>query len=315
MWPAVYSDQWASAQQTVKTLHVGGVVLMKPSNAFADVLHSNLSSLKALSRHGLLVATDEEGGEVQRLSELGLLPSEQEMSGKSSAEIAAIVAAHAKVVAKAGIDVVFAPVVDVRPVAGKDPLGQGRLFVGDGARVATLAAIYVHAWEAAGVLPVLKHFPGHGSASANTETKLATTPPLAQLLLRDLVPYEQLVGSGAGVMVGHLAVPGLTDGKPASQSAAAVDLLRNRLGYGDALVISDALGMGAVGAPVPEAAVRAIAAGIDVVEFTGTVDTKAVIDAIEQAVQQGRLTVAQIGVSATRVARVLAAHGTACASA
>jgi beta-N-acetylhexosaminidase len=228
------------------------------------------------------------------------------------AAVSVAVRAHAKVIAAAGIDVVLGPVVDVRPTDGEDPLGQGRLFLGDAERVAELAGVYVEAWESAGLIPVLKHFPGHGSASSDTHQSLATTPDLDVLRTWDLVPYARLAGSGAGVMVGHLNVPGLTDGEPASLNAAAIRLLRNELGYGDALVLSDALGMGAVGVAVPEAAVRSIAAGVDVVLFTGTADTPAVIAAIRQAVQSGRISEAEINDSALRVERALVERGSQC---
>lgn len=163
------------------------------------------------------------------------------------------------------------------------------------------------------MLPILKHFPGHGGASVDTHDGLATTPALDARRTYDLVPFQQLATSGAGVMVGHLNVPGLTDGQPASMNAAAVALLRS-LGYGDALVVSDALGMDAISIPVPDAAVLSIQAGIDVVIFTGISDTAAVIDAIDLAVTDGRLTTEEIDDSALRVARLLEAHGRPCTS-
>jgi beta-N-acetylhexosaminidase len=113
-------------------------------------------------------------------------------------------------------------------------------------------------------------------------------------------------------MVGHLAVPGLTDGVPASRSAAAVTLLRDELGWGDVLTVSDALGMGGMGLSVPQAAVAALQAGIDVVIFTGNGETEAVIAAIEAAVADGSLPVARIDEAATRVALLLEAHGHPC---
>jgi beta-N-acetylhexosaminidase len=221
VWPSVYSDQWSLAESIVREQRVGGVVLMTPSDAFAEQLGDRLTELTALGAHGLAVATDEEGGAVQRLRALEEIPSQQDMSARSVAEVTSVIERHARLIADAGIDVVLGPVVDVRPTEGDDPLGQGRLFAGDPQQVADLGALYVRAWQSAGLVPILKHFPGHGSASADTHQSLAVTPPLAALLERDLVPYRQLAGSGAGVMVGHLEVPGLTDGQAAGFSAAA----------------------------------------------------------------------------------------------
>ncbi len=321
VWPGVYTDDWPDVVATVRDLHVGGVLLMKVGDAFVDELALHLAALEQLSEHGLLVATDEEGGDVQRLRALDAMPSQEQMSLQSAEQRAIILDRHAQVIAAVGIDVVLGPIVDVRPavdalvdgVVGSDPLGAGRLFIGDPQQVASLGAEYVAAWQRAGMLPVLKHFPGHGGASADTHDELATTPPLDAMSAYDLVPFQHLATSGAAVMVGHLNVPGLTDGQPASMSTAAIALLRE-LGYGDALVLSDALGMDAVGIPVADAAVLSIQAGVDVVIFTGISDTAAVINAIELAVTDGRLTTAEIDDSALRVARLLEADGRPCSA-
>lgn len=311
VWPGAYSDQWPLVEQTVRDLHVGGVLLMQADETFVFDLAVHLDELKQLSQHGLLIATDEEGGDVQRLRALESLPSQADMSQMEQAERALLLDRHAQVVATAGIDVVLGPIVDVRPVVGNDPLGSGRLFIGDPQQVAALGAEYVAAWQRAGMLPVLKHFPGHGSATADTHDALATTPPLDTMLNYDLLPFEQLATTGAAVMVGHLSVPDLTHGRPASMNAAAISLLRD-LGYADALVLSDALGMNAIGIAVADAAVLSIQAGVDVVIFTGIDDTLAVIDTIELAVNDGRLTIANIDDSALRVARLLEAEGRPC---
>jgi beta-N-acetylhexosaminidase len=313
VWPGAYSNQWTLVEQTVRDLHVGGVLLMQADETFVFELAVHLDALKQLSPHGLLIATDEEGGDVQRLRALEALPSQADMSQMEIAERTLLLDRHAQVVAAAGIDVVLGPIVDVRPLVGSDPLGAGRLFVGDPQQVTTLGAEYVGAWQRAGMLPVLKHFPGHGSATADTHDELATTPMLDEMRSYDLLPFEQLAASGAAVMVGHLNVPGLTDGQPASMSAAAISLLRD-LGYADALVLSDALGMDAIGVAVADAAVLSVQAGVDVVIFTGIADTLAVIDAIELAVNDGRLTIANIDDSALRVARLLEADARPCVS-
>ena len=311
VWPGAYSDQWADVEATVRDLHVGGVLLMKVADALAGDLATHLTELEQLSAHGLLVAVDEEGGDVQRLRVLDSFPSQEDMSLLTLDERTTILDRHAQVIASAGIDVVLGPIVDVRPLTGTDPLGDDRLFIGDPQQVAALGAEYVGAWQRAGMLPVLKHFPGHGGASADTHEQLATTASLDALRAYDLVPFQQLATSGAAVMVGHLNVPGLTDGQPASTNAAAVALLRE-LGYANALVLSDALGMDAIGIPVAEAAVMSVQAGIDVVIFTGIADAAPVIDALELAVTDGRLTAANIDDSALRVARLLEADGRMC---
>ena len=312
VWPGVSGAAWGDAIALVRDQHVGGVVLMRMDDAFAAQLPARLAELDAVAPHGLLVATDEEGGQVQRLRALQPLASQEAISQMTTADAQVLLADHARVVAATGVDVVLGPVVDVRAADGSDPLGQGRLFVGGPDAVGAWGALYIEAWQEVGVTPVLKHFPGHGSASGDTHDGHVTTPAIDALLARDLLPYMTLAGSGAAVMIGHLDVPGLTNGQPASRSPEAVALLRDQLGWGDALVLTDALGMGAVGMPVPQAAVAAVAAGVDVVVFTGNSATPAVIDALVAAVAEGTISEARLNEAAARVAATLEAHGRTC---
>lgn len=304
VWPAVHSQSWDEATSAVRDHGVGGVLLMKPEGWDAGELTARLAELERIAASGLVVATDEEGGDVQRLALLGALPSQQEVSETlEPAGARDLVASHAAAVHAAGIDVVLGPVVDVVPPDGRVALNRSRFFTGDAATVAAYAAAYVEGWSANGIVPVLKHFPGHGTASADTHLDAGVTAPLAALEASDLVPYRSLADRGAAVMVGHLTVPDLTGDLPASRSVAAIELLRGA-GYGDALVISDALGMGAVGVAVDAAAVDAIAAGIDVAIFADTAATGPVIDALERALAEGRLTSERIDAAARRVLAV-----------
>lgn len=308
VWPAVYGDELARRTPLFAEWGVGGAVLMTwPEGATA----AQLAALKQAGALPLLIATDEEGGRVQRLEHLGVIPSAAQMAETMSPDaVEQLIAHHATAVKALGVDVVFAPVVDVAPDGGGGPIGN-RVFSDDPAVVGTFADAVVRGWQSAGVLPVLKHFPGHGAATGDTHDRGATTPPLDALRQRDLLPYASLAESGAGVMVGHLDVPGLTDAErvPASLSHAAItDLLRGEYGYADALVFTDALGMKAItnSFSVPESAERAIAAGADVVIFTSTDETPLVIDRLIDAVDTGRVDEQRLDEA---VVRVLAAKG------
>jgi beta-N-acetylhexosaminidase len=150
---------------------------------------------------------------------------------------------------------------------------------------------------------VLKHFPGHGGASGDTHIGQGRTAPIEALEQWDLRPYVALGGADVGVMVGHLTVPGLAGDVPASMSPPAIAYLRGIPGHEDALVISDALGMEAVGLDVPDAAVASIAAGVDVVLFTAPGRTEDVIGSIAAAVADGRISTERIRSAADRVLR------------
>ena len=211
---------------------------------------------------------------------------------------------------------VLGPVVDVEPNLGEVPLQPSRFFTGPPETVSAYGAAYLSGWARADLFATLKHYPGHGAASGDTHITAGVTPSLSDLDGFDLKPYRDLVGiveaTQAAVMIGHLTVPGLTDGIPATRGPAAISYLRNDLGYGEALLITDALGMAAVGIPEPDAAVLALQAGIDVVLFTLSSQTDEVIDAIERAVSSGALSEQHVTDAAAKVMSMLARDGHTC---
>ena len=299
VWPSVYSVAWPEALRIVSEQGLGGVLLMEPEGWTATDVGLRLSELDAASRHGLVIATDEEGGAVQRLAILGELPSQRTVSQTMSPDEARQrIAEHGSVIGAAGVDMVLGPVVDVGPIEGESALDDSRFFAGPPDLVATYGRAYTDGWSAAGLVPVLKPYPGHGSASADTQIGSGVTPPLED--------------QRNAVMIGHLTVPGLTNGVPATRSPEAIRYLREDLGYGDALLITDALGMGAVGLPETDASVLALHAGIDVVIFTRTSEAGPVIDAVVAAVLDGRIPEAHVNAAARKVMDLLVAQGRGC---
>ena len=119
------------------------------------------------------------------------------------------------------------------------------------------------AQQKAGITPVIKHFPGMGSASGNTDDGSATTASLDTLKNRDLLPYQALASLHPDVMVSNAIVPGLTNGQPATWSPKAISLLRS-YGYQDDVVYSDSLTAKAIPGDIADAVVKAWQAGIDV---------------------------------------------------
>lgn len=307
VWPAVYGGELGERVTDFAGWGVGGAVLM---NWTDDSSAAQLQALKSAGALPLLIATDEEGGDVQRLKAFGAIPAAAEVPpAMNPDQAAAMITRHAATLHTLGIDIVFAPVVDVLPPGGGGPIGD-RSFGSDPAVVTDYAAAYVRGWTAAGITPVLKHFPGHGAATGDTHDGGAVVAPLDELRTRDLLPYAQLNGLGADVMVGHLSVPGLTDGDavPASLSPAAYALLRAEYAGSSTLLFTDALGMNAISDrfSLPEAAVQSIKAGADVVIFTDTDATPAVLAQLTAAVADGSLSPDRV---ADAVARVLARKG------
>lgn len=317
VWPAVYADDWPGAVAVVRDNGVGGVLLMSQQGLDAQTVSSRLAELEAASRHGLIVATDEEGGDVQRLRDLEPLPSQRTIRQMFAPdEAAALIAEHGLTVRGVGVDMVLGPVIDVEPNVGEVPLEPSRFFDGPPQTVSDYGAAYLSGWARADLFATVKHYPGHGAASGDTHITDGVTPSLGDLESFDLKPYRDLAGlvetTQAAVMIGHLTVPDLTDGVPATRSAAAVSYLRDDLGYGDTLLITDALGMAAVGLPEPEASVLALQAGIDVVLFTLASQTDEVIDAIEAAVEGGTVSRQHVTRAAAKVMVLLARDGHTC---
>jgi beta-N-acetylhexosaminidase len=253
----------------------------------------------------LLVAVDDEGGRVQPMQGvLDDLPSAATLAEEAPEALTQLAADRAAALRGLGVNLVFAPVVDVGSAGG---IGD-RSFGGTSDVVTSKAGAYAAGLREGGVVPVLKHFPGQGHADADTHEGPASVPSLELLRSSDLVPYDALLAAGpTGVMVGHLDVPGLTEGGvPASLSPAAIGLLRGSYEF-PGLVVTDDLGaMQAVLTRfgTPEAAERALAAGADLLLLAQPTDVEAVLDRLEEAVTLGRIPDRRLEAALARVVEV-----------
>jgi beta-N-acetylhexosaminidase len=298
------------ARAVVNGYHVGGIFigswtdLSMFKGPLADIAHS-------AGPLPLAVSVDEEGGRVSRLKSLiGTAPSPRQLAQTQTVQqVHDLAADRGKKMRDLGITIDFAPVVDVTDAP--DGVIGDRSFSADPAKVTEFAGAYAQGLRDAGLLPVLKHFPGHGHGSGDSHTEGAVvTPPLSDLQNNDLVPYRTLVTAApVAVMVGHLEVPGLTGDEPASLSRAAIQLLRTGTGYGappfNGPVFSDDLSsMAAISDRygVSEAVLRALQAGTDVALWVTTDEVPAVLDRLEKAVAAGELAMAAVNDSVVRVA-------------
>lgn len=306
----------ADAQAVVAEQHVGGIFIGSWTDK-SILTGGAAGQLNAVSGPlPVMVTVDEEGGRVSRLSSLiGSQPSSKVLAQtKTADEVYQIALDRGRAMRGLGITVDFAPVVDVTSDADDTVIGD-RSFGSDPAVVTEYAGAYARGLRDAGVLPVLKHFPGHGNSSGDSHTGAVTTPPIDALQATDLVPYATLTTQApVAVMVGHLNVPGLTGDDPASLSPAAYQLLRSG-GYGgppfNGPVFTDDLsGMQAISdrAGVPEAVLGALQAGADNALWLSTSEVPAVLDRLEQAVTDGELSMPAVDASALRMAQVKGPH-------
>jgi beta-N-acetylhexosaminidase len=248
---------------------IGGIFIGGDATGiFTDGTLARLGSLNSVSP---LVAVDEEGGRVQRIDTIaGPIPAPRRMAETMSpGAVHELALARGLALRKLGVTMDFAPVVDVSEQSDKSVIGD-RSFSNDPQTVIDYGGAFAQGLRDAGVVPVLKHFPGHGHAQGDSHVQSAVAPPLDRLRGDDLVPYQHLLsGTALGVMVGHLEVPGLTNpNEPSSISPNAIDgLLRGDLAYHGFVITDDLSGMLAITSrfDTPEASRRALIAGADMV--------------------------------------------------
>ncbi|MCV7088772.1 glycoside hydrolase family 3 protein [Mycobacterium interjectum] len=303
----------ADARAVVANQHVGGIFIA----SWTDLSMLKDGSLLQIARSAgplhLAVSVDEEGGRVERLSSpslLGKAPSARALGqNESPDQVYQLAVDRGRKMRQLGITVDFAPVVDVTDAPDDTVIGD-RSFSDNPALVTKFAGAYARGLRDAGVLPVLKHFPGHGHASGDSHATEVVTPPLDEMQNVDLVPYRTLVTQApVGVMIGHMQVPGLTGNDPASLSAAAIALLRNGKGYGgppfDGPVFTDDLSsMRAITDRygIAEAVLKALQAGNDTALWVSTTAVPAVLDRLVSALNDGELSQPNIDASVRRMA-------------
>jgi beta-N-acetylhexosaminidase len=261
---------------------IGGVVLY-PENLRSPQQITALTAFlrNARSQPVPFIAVDQEGGKVQRLSrENGhsYFPSARDVGASPSyaapENAFKLYGAMAKELADSGFNLNFGPVVDLNLNPGNPVIaGRERSFGADPARVISLARAFIRAHRGAGIVTVAKHFPGHGSSSADSHKGFADISMSWKEV--ELDPYRVLAKEGLldAVMIGHLYHPRFSDGGtlPASLSAKAIRALRNKdwIDF-DGVVFSDDMEMGAVAQsyPLEERVIRAINAGTDIIVFS-----------------------------------------------
>ncbi|MGH3392343.1 MAG: glycoside hydrolase family 3 protein, partial [Actinomadura sp.] len=262
-----------------------------------------------------VISIDEEGGDVTRLAHRtgSPYPGNAALGAVDDPELTRRV--HRSLgaeLAQVGVNLDFAPSVDVN-IADDNPVIGTRSFGSDAQLVARHAAAATVGLQEAGVAACAKHFPGHGSTRVDSHLEAPVVDADLELLeRRELVPFRAAIEAGVQtVMTAHLNLPAITGGVPATLSHAAITgLLRERLGF-QGVVITDALDMRGASAAIgiPEAAVRSLAAGADLLclgsqEFEESV--RAILAAIVAAVRAGRLPLERLAEAAERSRRLKA---------
>lgn len=316
----------AAVLEDIRLRHLGGVILFTrdardpavPRNIRDAAQLGRLTrALRSAASIPLLVGVDQEGGKVARLGPVNGFPAFPSAAtlGRGTPEATRENALRlGRMLHAAGINLDFAPVLDVDAYPDSPAIGRlGRSFSADPGRVAAHGAAFAEGLNAAGVAAAFKHFPGHGSARADSHKDMADITGTWDEA--ELAPYEAtLRGTGAHmVMAGHVFHRGLDPAFPATLSPAVIGgLLRGRLGY-DGVVITDDLQMRAIADhyPFEEAVLRAVDAGADILLFGNNLDYDPGIVSRAQAVlvravREGRLPRARLETSWRRIMKLKA---------
>lgn len=296
--------------------HPGGITLFRSMNVGTPGQLKELNeSLQRLARDlelpPLLIATDQEGGQLMAVGDGTPLPGNMALGAARSTELARKAGeVLGRELAALGINVNYAPCADVNinpqnPVVGTRSFGEDPQLVGE------LAAALVEGIQSQGVAATVKHFPGHGDTASDTHHGLTTVPhSLERLWSVELPPFRAALKAGVKlVMTAHLGIPSIDgpDAPPATLSPNILNgLLRGDLGF-EGVIITDAMDMHAIrqGELLREDSVRAAEAGADLLLITSNPQDQArAYEALLHAARSGRLAAAGLELSLARISRL-----------
>lgn len=233
-------------QRLIQECHVGGVVLYSKNyqtyQEMIDLIRF-IHGLAEKEHYSILIGIDQEGYRVNRLpKEIKNLKSpyafhEDLNRIKKHGEIIATI------LADANINVNFAPVLDIKRFADHHPIGD-RSFGSDAASIIKNTIPYIQEFQKRNVIPVVKHFPGHGATKINSHYFLPVIWNKKRLFLEDVLPFQEAIEYGVDmVMVGHFLIPKFSLFTPTTLSMKTIHYLREDLHF-QGIIMTDDLAMG-----------------------------------------------------------------------
>lgn len=294
----------------IRNYHVGGVIIMGRNVATTNEMLQLINGIKKANEHNkipLFLSVDEEGGRVSRLP-VGIpkLPTSAQIGKLNDESVSYRAGTYlAGVLNEFGYNMNFAPVLDVNSNP-RNPVIGNRSFGSDPYQVAKLGISTMHGMMDNGIIPVVKHFPGHGDTVVDSHKALPKVETTLEALRNvELVPFQKAIEEGAdAVMVAHILFPALDPDYPSSMSKAIITgLLRNEMKF-EGVIITDDLTMGAIANDytIPEAAVQSFIAGSDqllvVRDYEVQLNT---LNAFIKAIETGEITEERLNESVKRI--------------
>jgi len=245
-----------------------GVILFARNIREPAQLRALTAAIRDLLGAQAPILVDQEGGRVTRLRPpyWEAFPPAAAFEGAPAPAIRANALLAGRACVAEGLDVVCAPVLDLRLPGAHEVIGD-RAISADPAEVARVGAEWIAGLQAAGAIPVLKHIPGHGRALADSHRELPRVSAPAEALAADLAPFRALAASGAWAMTAHVLYEAWDAARPATISERVIrDIIRSEAGF-DGVLVTDDLAMGALRGAASDLAAAALAAGCDLVLY------------------------------------------------
>lgn len=297
------------SKDTIKTIQPGGIVLFGENIDSVEQIRAFISDSQDLSEIPLFVSIDQEGGRVQRIKNTDKIPATDIPSMLTVGEldnlpltrlIGSLIAEELRVF---GFNMDFAPSCDVFSNSQNTVIGN-RSFSSDPQVVAEQAAALADGLSEEGIIPVLKHFPGHGDTVADTHDGFAVNQKTEDELWNcELIPFQKGIDNGAEIiMASHISLPEINgDMTPASLSKNILTgLLREQMGF-EGILITDSLAMGAITENYSEKEYiqLGVKAGVDI--FLMPADPQKAFEALVSLIQKGEITLERIDESVLRI--------------
>jgi beta-N-acetylhexosaminidase len=294
----------------IKQFHVGGAILYGWNVTTAAGVRILDSNMQAQAKIPLLIATDQEGGFVDRLAAIqGHHPSAEEMGARNDPTyVRQRGLEDGRALADLGINLNFAPVVDVQGIPDGESVMQTRMFGWTPETVTTMAGAYLSGLQQDNrVVGAIKHFPGLGAVPGDPHQGVVTqNRSVADMERIDWAPYRALFATGQvqAVMTTHLDVTAIDPGVPTTLSyKVTTGVLRDQLGF-NGVIITDGVYMKALSSryPYEQILVGSILAGNDLIASTYSYDSTATaFNILKGAVADGRISQDRLDVSVRRI--------------
>lgn len=279
--------------QYLKEHHIRAICLFRQNMVDQQQLSQFTKDLREVMGPEALIGIDQEGGAVVRSTWVPQPPAAMSLGASDDADLAREVgAAVARSVKSLGFNWNFAPVLDLNNNVN-NPVISERSFGADPAKAVRLASAWMEGSLSEGVACCVKHFPGHGDTHVDSHRDLPeVNKSRAELDALELAPFKNAAKHAPAMMTAHIVYPQIDADNPATMSPKILTgILRDEWNY-HGVVITDGMDMHAIAGRygVGSAAVRALAAGADMVMALGTRETQLeTLDALTEAIEQGQI--------------------------